>query len=411
MIHLKKKYDLTEEEIIKAKENCFILLGKTGTGKTSLLNIIYGENIGKVGYETKSETKITSYYCIKEEINSKKIYYTIIDTPGLYDSNGTTNDQAMKNYTKDLIAKENLKIKGILFLSNFQNERFDFSEIDSLFQYNAFFPLKNFWDHIILVFTHYYGDPDGDSKEEIKEKSTENLSLIFSELMEKIKEVSTPKKFIDIERIYINIHSRIKTEKQKKNNEMIRKDILQIIDKYSQLQPMYNKFCIFKFKNIEVKKYKDCLFDCYLELFLDEKNKVIYKLFKLEKFENKIVNGKKNLVEINMINCEIDDKGKLQYKNELKNCSIGDFKLSFIGGSLILLFFIGDIAFSFMGLPGVISGLSGLLGSGMICNDIKHLIGNIKNNKEKKQQIIKDFDIIDLIENEIIDYFKNTFNK
>lgn len=260
MIHLKKKYDLTEEEIIKAKENCFILLGKAGTGKTSLLNIIYGENIGKVGYETKSETKITSYYCIKEEINSKKIYYTIIDTPGLYDSNGTTNDQAMKNYTKDLIAKENLKIKGILFLTNFQNERFDFSEIDSLFQYNAFFPLKNFWDHIILVFTHYYGDPDGDSKEEIKEKSTENLSLIFSELMEKIKEVSTPKKFIDIERIYINIHSRIKTEKQKKNNEMIRKDILQIIDKYSQLQPMYNKFCIFKFKNIEVKKYKDCLF-------------------------------------------------------------------------------------------------------------------------------------------------------
>lgn len=147
---------------------------------------------------------------------------------------------------------------------------------------------------------------------------------------------------------------------------------------------------------------------CYLELFLDEKNKVIYKLFKLEKFENKIVNGKKNLVEINMINCEIDDKGKLQYKNELKNCSIGDFKLSFIGGSLILLFFIGDIAFSFMGLPGVISGI---FGSGMIYNDIKNFIGNSKSNEEKKKQIIKDFDIIDLIENEIIDYFKNTFNK
>lgn len=144
IIHINKKNELTEEEIIKAKENCFIILGKTGTGKTSLLNLIYGGNIAKVGYESKSETKISSYYCIKEEINSKKICFSIIDTPGLYDSDDLQNDEKIKNNTKELIAKENLKIKGILFLSNFQNERFDYSEIDSLFQYNAFFPLKNF---------------------------------------------------------------------------------------------------------------------------------------------------------------------------------------------------------------------------------------------------------------------------
>ena len=141
-----------------------------------MIILIYGDNIGKVGYESKSETQISSYYCIKEEINSKKIYFSIIDTPGLYDSNGLLNDKMMKNNTKDLISKENIKIKGILFLSNFQNERFDYSEIDSLFQYNAFFPLKNFWNHIILIFTHYYGDPDGDTKEEIREKSNENIS-------------------------------------------------------------------------------------------------------------------------------------------------------------------------------------------------------------------------------------------
>ena len=127
--YINKKYDLTEEEMIKAKENCFILLGKTGTGKTTLLNLIYGDNIGKVGYETKSETKLSSYYCIKEEINSKKICFSIIDTPGLYDTDDLQNDEKIKNNTKELIAKENLKIKGILFLSNFQNERFDYSEI------------------------------------------------------------------------------------------------------------------------------------------------------------------------------------------------------------------------------------------------------------------------------------------
>ena len=33
---------LTDEEILKCKENGFILIGKTGIGKTSLLNIIFG---------------------------------------------------------------------------------------------------------------------------------------------------------------------------------------------------------------------------------------------------------------------------------------------------------------------------------------------------------------------------------
>ena len=49
--------ELTNEEKLKAKENGFILLGKTGVGKTSLLNVIYKNNIGKVGHSLQSETK------------------------------------------------------------------------------------------------------------------------------------------------------------------------------------------------------------------------------------------------------------------------------------------------------------------------------------------------------------------
>ena len=87
-----KIYSLTDEEILKCKENSFILIGKTGVGKTALLNVIYGEEIGKVGHTSKSETKDSNYYCIKEKIENEFIYFCIIDTPGLYDTNGFDAD-------------------------------------------------------------------------------------------------------------------------------------------------------------------------------------------------------------------------------------------------------------------------------------------------------------------------------
>ena len=59
-----KEYNLKKDEILKCKENGFILIGKTGVGKTSLLNLLYGEDIGKVGHSSFSETKKSNYYCI-----------------------------------------------------------------------------------------------------------------------------------------------------------------------------------------------------------------------------------------------------------------------------------------------------------------------------------------------------------
>ena len=399
----KKKYDLTEEEILEAKENCFILLGKTGTGKTSLLNLIYGEDIGKVGNESKSETSKSSYYCIKETINSKTICFSIIDTPGLYDSRGNKEDKLMKDNTKELISRENIKIKGIFFLSNFQNERFDYSEIDSLFQYNAFFPLKNFWKHLILIFTHYYGDPDGDSKEEIRENSNNNLIPIFSELMEKIKEVSTPMEFLKLERIYVNVHSRIKSENQKKDNLLYKKQILEKIFQFSQFEPMYNKFCVFKFQNIEVNKYKEYLFDSKLELFLDINNKIMNKKFEMINMIKNDNIKEKNKIELNLVNCEVNEKGNLIHKNIIKSGSLSDFKMTLLGGGIVILSFVG------ISLVGIFSVLGIFGGINLI---VKNLTDVNEQNKEmecKKDKLVKEMNIKDLIEKEIIDFMKNEF--
>ena len=400
----KKELDLTDEEILEAKENCFILLGKTGTGKTSLLNLIYGWNIGKVGYESKSETKTSSCYCIKKIIDSKKICFSIIDTPGLYDSDGREKDKIMKDFTKELISNENLKIKGILFLSNFQNERFDYSEIDSLFQYNVFFPLKNFWKHIMLIFTHYYGDPDGDSKEEIKENADKNLNLIFMELMEKIKEVSTPRNFYELERLYVNIHSKIKNEIQKKDNEIYKNQILEKIYKFCQFEPMYNKFCLFKFKNIEVEKYKEFLFDSKLELFLNINNKILNKKFEMINMTKKGDTKEKNQIELNFVNSEINENGKLINKTIIKTGSLSDFKISLLGGGIVALSFIG---FSLIGVLSVF-GLFG--GVGLIIKNINDVSDQNKEMDKKKDKIMRELNIKDLIEEEIIKYIKTKFN-
>ena len=92
---------MKKEEILKCKDNGFILIGKTGVGKTSLLNVIYGDEIGKVGHSSKSETKMSNYYCIKEKVNNEIIYFCIIDTPGLYDTHGIDADiNQKKRYSK-----------------------------------------------------------------------------------------------------------------------------------------------------------------------------------------------------------------------------------------------------------------------------------------------------------------------
>ena len=171
--------------------------------------------MGKVGHSTKSETKESNYYCIKEKVNDEIIYFSIIDTPGFYDTNGVDVDINQKKNIQKLIAREKIKIKGILFLSNFQNERFGYSEQNTLIQYNALFPMEDFWNRIILIFTHYYGDPDGDTKEEIEERSIKYFTQIISIIMEKVKNISHPIEFKNLNRKYINIYSKIKSKKKK----------------------------------------------------------------------------------------------------------------------------------------------------------------------------------------------------
>jgi GTP-binding protein EngB required for normal cell division len=326
IIHNKEKFNqnkiseindnkLTKEEILKAKENGFILIGKTGVGKTSLLNLIYGNNIGKVGYSTNSETKISTEYYIKKKIGSEFIYFCLIDTPGLYDTNGEEIDKIQTDKINIFISEKDIKIKGLLFLSNFQNERFDASEQLSLIKYNSIFPLKDFWKHMVIIFTHYYGDPDGDSKEEIKSRSTEVFSKLFRNIMEKTKGVSEPIDFDKITRQYINIYSNPKKENHFKNNEIIRQNLINEIVKLIKYEPMFTKLCILHIYNYEINENDDNIYNCDLYLYYDANDKIIntnfVKLKTMKKYKG--YKNDQNII-LNAQICEIKKNGNLSLK-------------------------------------------------------------------------------------------------
>lgn len=195
--------ELTEKEKKEAKDNGFILVGKTGAGKTTLLNAIFDKVVGKVERSAASVTKESSVHYYKLQ-NGKCICF--IDTPGLDDAQSTVKeniDFIHLNGISKTISDEKIHIKGILFLVNFQHERFDASEQKALLNYNKIFPLKNFWKHLIIIYTHFYADPYGDETEEdMKTSRNQTNKEIFSQIMEKIKEVSDVIDYNDLKRKY-----------------------------------------------------------------------------------------------------------------------------------------------------------------------------------------------------------------
>ena len=394
--------NLSEDEILKCKENGFILIGKTGVGKTSLLNVLFGDDIGKVGYTSNSETKESNFYCIKETVNNNFIYFCIIDTPGLYDTDGVDVDINQKKDIQQLISKEKIKIKAILFLSNFQNERFDFSEQNSLLQYNALFPMKDFWNRLILIFTHYYGDPEGDSKEEIKERSLECFNQIINDIMRKVKNISDKVEFEDLNRKYINIYSKVKNDKQFKINQEIRNSLLLEISKYIKFPPMFSKLKIFHFENYQITENDDYNYDCDLIIYLDANDNVIKKDFNvLKKYPKNNLNKKQQKIVYDFQKCEINEEGnlvKINSKVEGFNKIFKNTK-SKVGGAMTIFSIIGLIFSGIFFIPTVPFCIIGLVGGVYFIkstNEEQH-----KLEQEKIKEIIENENINEEIKNEL----------
>ena len=247
---------LTKEEVEKARNNGFILAGKTGAGKTTLLNAIFGKEKGLAKRCAKRVTTESTVYFYKLE-NGQCI--TIIDTPGLSDTEMTENPEIDDIHLKQItqVVKANkIHIKGILFLVNFQSERFDADEQNALLKYNQLFPLRRFWKNMVVIFTHHYSDPNGEDKEEMQKNRDESNGEIFSKLMKKVEKVSDVISYKQLRVKYFNSYSPIKKDKaqqQEEQNRKVRDELESVLNELILTEPLFTQIEIADCKNVIYK--------------------------------------------------------------------------------------------------------------------------------------------------------------
>ena len=133
--------------------------------------------------------------------------------------------------------KEKIQLKGLLFVVNFQLERFDYNDQEVLLLLNQMFPYKAFWKHILIIFTHYFGDLGGDEDEMINEMKEIN-GEILKNLMNKVKNVSDIINYNEIKTKYLNSFWPIRKQRQIVNNEKVRIELEEELGKFVTMIPL-----------------------------------------------------------------------------------------------------------------------------------------------------------------------------
>jgi len=136
-----------------------IVLGKTGSGKSSFLNAIiksFGSSLEKL-LETSDDTDgcTTDLEPVNIFYNNKHLCF--YDTPGLDDGNEDQNNGFI-NLLRNEGRKPENRINCILIWINAVNARFDGSLRDTLIEIMNCYPLDNFWEHVIIIKTHILKD-------------------------------------------------------------------------------------------------------------------------------------------------------------------------------------------------------------------------------------------------------------
>ena len=127
----------------QSKSLRILVTGKTGVGKSALVNGIVGKYVAKEGDTLDPETsKVTEYHT-----TIKGVEVIIYDSPGLQD--GTKNEDA---YLRDMEEKCK-KVDLILYCTKMTENRVDSGDKAAMVKLSKGFGVNSFWKNTLLVLT------------------------------------------------------------------------------------------------------------------------------------------------------------------------------------------------------------------------------------------------------------------
>ena len=157
----------------KGRRLTFLLVGRTGVGKSSTVNSLMGREEARVGKFRPTSTGVTAYEAEVEEIK-----YLVVDTPGFFDASGGTS-----SYIK-LIRKEAKEIDCLWFVTRLDDNRVGDDEVRSISLVTKAFG-ADVWKRSIIIFTHADKVEAAEYAEYLVERTTVVREVVAREIGDK----------------------------------------------------------------------------------------------------------------------------------------------------------------------------------------------------------------------------------